>query len=77
MTLFQAFLQRSGLGLELIPFLYLVTTQVLEEVDASLLEQQGKESNSSHEVPTLRVDELIGKSHGNIAFSVKVVLMST
>ena len=32
---------------------WLVITQVLEEVDASLLEQQGKESNSSHDVPTL------------------------
>ena len=53
-----------------------MTTQVLEEVDASLLEQQGKESNSSQDVPTLQVDELLGLAHGNIAFLDKVVPLS-
>jgi hypothetical protein len=32
---------------------WLVTTQVLEEVEASLLKQQGKESNSSQDVAML------------------------
>ena len=56
---------------------WLVTTQVLDEVEASLLEQQGKESNSSQDVPILRVDELLGLAHGNIAFLVEFVLLST
>ena len=50
-----------------------MTTQVLEEVDASLLEQQGNESNSSQDVPILRVDEPLGLAHDNIAFFDKVV----
>src|ERR1041385_7117185 len=37
----------------LISSTWLVTIQVLEEVEASLLEQQGKESNSSHDVATM------------------------
>ena len=52
---------------------WLVTTQVLEEVDASLLEQQGKASNSSQDVPIFLVDELLGLAHDNIAFLVEVV----
>ena len=56
---------------------WLVTTQVLDEVEASLLEQQGKESNSSQDVPILRVDELLGLAHDNIAFLDKVVPLST
>ena len=44
MTLFQVFLQRSDLGLELFDFLYMVSLNK---------EQQGKESNSSQDVPTL------------------------
>jgi hypothetical protein len=32
---------------------WLVTTQVLEEIEASLLEQQGNESNSSQDVAML------------------------
>jgi hypothetical protein len=37
----------------LISSTWLVTTQVLEEVEALLLEQQGKESNSSQDVAIL------------------------
>jgi hypothetical protein len=45
-----------------------VTTQVLEEVGSSLLEQQGKEKNSSQDVAILLMDELLGLAHGNMAF---------
>jgi hypothetical protein len=54
MTLYQVFLQGSDLGLgSSISSTWLVTTQVLEEVEASLLEQQGKENNSSQDVAIL------------------------
>jgi hypothetical protein len=36
----------------LISSTWLVTTQVLEEVEASLLEQQGMEGNSSQDIET-------------------------
>ena len=51
MTLFQVFLQRSDLGLELLDFLYMVNSNISTRgIEASLLEQQGKESNSSQDV---------------------------
>ena len=54
MTLFQVFFKEVTWALSsLISSTWLVTTQVLEEVDASLLEQKGKESNSSQDVATL------------------------
>jgi hypothetical protein len=52
----------------LISSTWLVTTQILEEVETSLLEQQGKVDNSSQDFAILLVDELIGLAHGNIAF---------
>jgi hypothetical protein len=60
----------------LISSTWLVRTQVLEEVEASLLEQQGKESSSSQDVAILLVDELLGLAHGNMTFW-EVVQMST
>ena len=54
MTLYQVFLQRSDLGLSfLISYTWLVISQVLEEVEASLLEQQGKDINSSHDLAVI------------------------
>jgi hypothetical protein len=47
---------------------WLVSTQVLEEVEASLLEQQGKASDSSQYVAILCLEELQGLAHGNISF---------
>jgi hypothetical protein len=54
----------------------LVLTQELEEVEASLLEQQGITSNSSQDVEVFCLDKLLGLAHGNISFWFKVVLMS-
>jgi hypothetical protein len=45
---------------------WLVEIQVLEEVEASLLEQQGKASNSSQDVATLCLDESQRLAHGNM-----------
>ena len=53
MTLFQVLLQRRDLGLVLFSLPWLVTTQVLEEVEVSLLEQQVRESNSSQDLAIL------------------------
>ena len=54
MTLYQVILQRSDLGLELFDSsTWLVSTKTLEEVEASLLEQQGKENNSSQDLAIL------------------------
>jgi hypothetical protein len=47
---------------------WLVVIQVLEEVDASLLEQQGKSINPAQDVAILCIDELLGLAHGNIKF---------
>jgi hypothetical protein len=62
----------------LISFTRLVVIQVIEEVESSLLKQQGKLSNSSQDVAILCVDKLLGLGlpQGNIAFWVEVVLMS-
>ena len=54
MTLFQVFLQKVTWALSSFnSSTWLVSTQILEEVEASLSEQQGKESNSSQDVATL------------------------
>ena len=52
MTLFQVILQRSDLS-SLISSTWLVSTKTLEEVDATLLEQQGTECNSSRDISWL------------------------
>jgi hypothetical protein len=54
----------------------LVVIQILEEVEASLLEQQGIASNSSQDVAILCLEKLLGLAQDNIAFLFNVVLMS-
>ena len=54
MTLSKTFFKEATWALRsFISSTWLVATKALEEVEVSLLEQQGKASNSSQEVPTL------------------------
>jgi hypothetical protein len=46
----------------------LVVIQVLEEIEALLLEQEGKSTNSSQDVAILCLDESLGLAYGNITF---------
>jgi hypothetical protein len=69
MALFQVFPQRKDLDLDFFDSLtWLVAIQLLEKVENSLLEKQGKACNSSQDVAIIWLDELLGLAHGNIAF---------